>query len=651
MKQRPLSATGFLLAILLLYTWQADAQPPTLGNLMDKAKKATGKEQVNVYLELADLGRNINVDTSIYFSKQAMKAAEENGYTMGQIQALQAMGRAYSSSGSYHLSQKYFSQALDMARKEKIDSLVNRSLFGIANCFWHLGNHAEALEYNFKGLQSGEKIRNIHNIASAKIGIGMIYQSQEKPQLAEQYISAALLDLNGSNYTGLQLNALHTLANVHGMQGKIKEAFALDQQGIALADKTNNQLAKSLFFDNMANCYLYGSPPDYPKAIEYFKKTLAIDSAYDNKKQMSDSYKNLGTVYFARQDYVASIPYFQRGIELAQQAGFVQGEQQGYEALAKAYRLLNRNTEAYDVLRKSMRVKDSLINISSENRIAELQTFYETEKQKQTIELQESRLSKQQYVLIGTVITALLLALLGFSAYRRYRLKEKANLQAAIMKQQELSTKAVMEAEEEERQRIARDLHDGVGQMMSAAKMNLSAFESELHFNTPEQQLSFERIIGLVDDSCKEIRSVSHNMMPNALLKNSLAAAVRDFIDKIDKKTLQVHLYTEGLDERIDANIETVFYRVIQECVNNVIKHAGANVLDISVIRDADGISATIEDNGKGFNTADTTRFEGIGLKNILTRVDYLKGTVDFDSTPGKGTLVAIHVPLTNQKQ
>jgi signal transduction histidine kinase len=183
--------------------------------------------------------------------------------------------------------------------------------------------------------------------------------------------------------------------------------------------------------------------------------------------------------------------------------------------------------------------------------------------------------------------------------------------------------------------------------MMSAAKMNLSAFESEIKFEDREQQLAFEKIIQLVDESCKEVRNVSHNMMPNALLKSSLASAVREFVDKLDQKKLQVHLYTEGLEDRLDSNIETVFYRVIQECVNNVIKHAAATTVDISLIKDNDGISATIEDNGKGFNITDE-KLNGMGLKNITTRIEYLKGTVEFDSTPGKGTLVALHVPVSN---
>ena len=156
---------------------------------------------------------------------------------------------------------------------------------------------------------------------------------------------------------------------------------------------------------------------------------------------------------------------------------------------------------------------------------------------------------------------------------------------------------------------------------------------------------SFNKVVSLIDESCKEVRSVSHNMMPNALLKSGLASAVREFIHQIDTRVLKVNLYAEGLNERIDANIETVLYRVIQECVNNVIKHADANQLDISLIKDNDGIAATIEDNGKGFNSKDKTNFGGLGLKNIETRILFLKGTVEWDSQIGKGTLIAIHVP------
>jgi signal transduction histidine kinase len=108
-------------------------------------------------------------------------------------------------------------------------------------------------------------------------------------------------------------------------------------------------------------------------------------------------------------------------------------------------------------------------------------------------------------------------------------------------------------------------------------------------------------------------------------------------------------LYSEGLNERIDNNTESVLYRIIQESVNNVIKHSDAETLDISLIKDEDGISATIEDNGKGFDTSDKDKFTGIGIRNIQSRVEYLKGTVEWDSAPGKGTVVAIQIPLLSR--
>jgi signal transduction histidine kinase len=133
--------------------------------------------------------------------------------------------------------------------------------------------------------------------------------------------------------------------------------------------------------------------------------------------------------------------------------------------------------------------------------------------------------------------------------------------------------------------------------------------------------------------------------MPNALLKNNLDTAIKDFVNKLSGKNLQVHVYTEKLEQRFDSNLETMLYRVIQECVHNAIKHSGATTLDISLIRDKDGISGTIEDNGKGFDIQKEGP-DGLGLKNIRTRIAFLKGTVDFDSSPGRGTVVAFHVPI-----
>jgi two-component system NarL family sensor kinase len=189
-------------------------------------------------------------------------------------------------------------------------------------------------------------------------------------------------------------------------------------------------------------------------------------------------------------------------------------------------------------------------------------------------------------------------------------------------------------------------LHDGVGQLFSAVRMNLSSLMERVVLINADEQALAEKTLAMVDESCKEVRTIAHQMMPNILLKTGLASAIKDFVNKIDSQHLKINLEAYGLDERLDNNVEIVLYRVVQECVNNVIKHSKANRLDINLTREERDISVTIEDNGVGFNTADKLKFEGIGLKNIITRVKYLKGSVDISSDQNKGTLVAIYIPL-----
>jgi signal transduction histidine kinase len=179
--------------------------------------------------------------------------------------------------------------------------------------------------------------------------------------------------------------------------------------------------------------------------------------------------------------------------------------------------------------------------------------------------------------------------------------------------------------------------------MMSAARMNLSVLRDEL--DDPGEIATFEKAMHLVDESCKEVRQVSHNIMPNTLMKRGLVYAVNEFINSIDKKAMDINVYTDNMDVRLPVNVEIMLYRAIQECVNNVIKHAQAKRVNISIIKDEDEISITIEDNGKGFDVKAGAGDKGIGLKNIETRIQYLKGTVSWESSPGNGTVVIIYVP------
>jgi two-component system, NarL family, sensor kinase len=637
----------FLLLPLSLFCFclAGKAQGKKIDSLYQRLSVITGvREKINTANQIASEIRSTNADSAIALAQRTLLLAEKEKYEFGIGTSWLCLALANGTKSRYEISHDYAQKAMAIAEKINNDSLKAYCLVTISSYHYNKGNYDIAVEKALAALKLFEKKPDVTGILKTRIMMSQIYQLKNDLQKAETILQETVLLFPKINDAKIKINTLHTLANVYGMEGKYAEALALDSIGLIICETEKAYFLKSSLYDNMANCYMYSNR--YAEAKKYFLLCLQIDSSFDNKKQMSDTYLNLGNLMLMQKKYAEAKDYLNHSIALADSTGYKQGKYSALLLLSDLYKATNEHDRAFTALQMAYAIKDKIINERTEGKIAELETVYDKEKKEQQLKLQKAEITRKNYLLWGLAGGIALLILSGISFYRKRQLQNKMNLQAAVMKQQDLATKAIINAEENERKRIAADLHDGVGQMMSAAKMNLSAFENEIAFKDELQKNSFERLIALVDESCKEIRSVSHQMMPNALLKSGLASAVKEFLDKIDNRVIKINLYTEGLQERLDSNTETVLYRVIQECVNNVIKHSGADNLDISLIKDADGIAATVEDNGRGFDTTDKQKFEGIGLKNISSRVAYLKGTVDFDSSPGKGTLVAIHVPI-----
>jgi two-component system, NarL family, sensor kinase len=608
------------------------------------AAAKTTKEKIDITNTIAYELRSFNPDSAIIVANNNLQMAQQDNYEHGEGTALLCIAYAHITKAQYQLSYDYTLKAKLIAEKTKNDSLLGYCFLAHGVYYYNTSNYDKAIESALQAIKIFEIKKMAVGIIKSRVMMSGVYQLKNDLPRAEELLQENISLFSEIKEAKIKVNILHTLANVYGMQEKYTEALAIDKQGIELCGTEDMLFFQSQFYDNMANCYMYSQR--YDEAKKYFIKSLLIDSSFGNKKQLSDTYLNMGNLALMQKKYAEAKSNLLHSITLAENVGYKQGKYQALLLLSDAYKQNNEANAAMDALSKAYKVKDSVINEKSENKIAELETVYQSEKKETQLKLQKAELTKKNFLLWGAAAVLLLLISSGFSFYRKKQVQNKLQLQAEVMHQQDIATKGIITAEENERKRIAADLHDGVGQMMSAAKMNLSAFENELPFKDEQQKRSFETIISLVDESCKEIRSVSHQMMPNALLKSGLASAIKEFIDKIDTRVLKINLHTEGLNDRLESNVETVLYRVIQECVNNVIKHSGANTLDISLIKDNDGIAATIEDNGKGFNASAKEKFEGIGLKNITSRVEFLKGTVDFDSSPGNGTLVAIHVPV-----
>ena len=634
----------YLIILIFLFTGMAAiGQTKKIDSLIAITKNGNPREKIDALNRLClELMYDKPEDAKVYVMK-AIENAKAADYKLGLGDAYNSLGVVYDVSGKYDSSIFYYEKAIPIFTAIKNTKGHGSAINNLGLIYWNMADYEKALQQFFTALKDFEAIDNIIFQSNALNNIGLVYfDIHNYPQSLKYHLKAkAFYEKMKDPYL---LGAVSTnIGNVYTNLNKLDSAEYYYLEAIKMHSNPKDDYGLSIAYNGYAG--LLAHKGDTTGSLEYFNKTLALKESLNEQMGESSILLQMSEIYRKLKDPVKELECLNRAKKISEENDLKKDKIDVYKLLSQFYETTNLPL-SYDYYKKYSSVKDSVFNENSNRQITELNTKYETGKKELQLKEQDLLITKKNFLIAAITGLLVLISLLGFSYYKRSKLKQEKKLQAAVMKQQDLATKAVIVAEENERKRIAADLHDGVGQLMSAAKMNLSVFETELSFANEEQKTSFENVIGLIDESCKEIRSVSHQMMPNALLKSGLASAIKEFIDKIDTRVIKVSLHTEGLNERIDPNTETVLYRVIQECVNNVLKHAAADHLDISLIKDTDGIAVTIEDNGKGFDSSNKLKFDGIGLKNIISRITYLKGTIDFDSSPERGTLVAIHVPM-----
>lgn len=451
----------------------------------------------------------------------------------------------------------------------------------------------------------------------------------------------SVLPHNGSQRT--LIAAYHQLGLLYEKQQNYREALNYYRRSSEISDSLD---FVSRARENTPEAYsrnfmrdVFGSINQKSESADSILKTIDKKKSLNDTLALSINYFNLGLFYKGKQQLAQSETVLLNCLDYAGKIHYTDMQNSALTVLADLYELQGDYKKSVACIKRRMELNNPA-NLRNSKTIGELQTKYEITQREDQVLRQQFEITKRNYWMTGIAITVVLLLVIGFIYYKQTRLK-----------QQNIAMQAIIATEESERKRIAQDLHDSVSQTMSAAKMNLAVIGGELTFTSDEQKKRFDNAIKMVDDGFKEVRTISHNMMPWALNETGLARVIEQFIKNTENSTIAMNFMSRGFDAPFDGTTEVILYRVLQEAVNNVLKHAQANRLDISLLKDEEGnISLSIEDNGIGFDMAAGEAKRGMGLNNLYSRINFLKGKVEYDSHPGKGTLVSVYIPFAGKK-
>ena len=311
--------------------------------------------------------------------------------------------------------------------------------------------------------------------------------------------------------------------------------------------------------------------------------------------------------------------------------------------------------------RKYKTLQDSALGQRQLRIISGLDIEYETEKKdlelsEKTliIERNEALLSKRNYFIValtGALISAFVFLFLYRQSQRQKRIISEKN--AAVQKEklkqlkkekQVIALKSMMEGQEKERGRMAKDLHDGLGGLLSSVKLHFNNIRTDNE--NLQKSADFQKALELLDTTSSEARKIAHNLMPEALKKFGLIEALRDFCNNISNSAnLVIDFQSYKMDIRLAEAKEIMIYRVVQELVNNIVKHAKASEAIVQLMCNDNKLHLTVEDNGVGFDP-EKIKKNSAGMSNVRSRVDFLNGSLDIDSSPGKGTTVNINLQM-----
>ena len=623
-----------LICIMTMFAVSLFAQQQKADSLINvlETQQLTRKEQLLLHENIYKIYQYNNIAGMLKYAKEGLQLAQTENDKMLIADFYNYAGWAYYINGSIDTAIVYYEKGLDLAIEpgyKKCEAILYRNLGYLFMTHEEYGvDKNTVFEYFLKTLQIAEDIDDKDILTGILVDISAFHYHLLSVSQCEQesyYIQRAMKVAETSNDNDIK-------ARLYLYLGKIEKDVDMginySLKGLDFARSTGNKYCEIRLLQALGYIYCLDKK-EYDKAEKYGAECLRIAEEFGEKSSLVAAWTVLSFVYLYQKRYDEC----KISVLKAWEADTLNVALATLTNLAAAYLYSGQLDEAHDFFVKYVHRLETNMADKFQKNIAETQTKYETEKK----EIRISELEKRHklYTWIFAISGVAVLLIIGLLYFRQRLNKQK--VKQLEQEKQLVATQAILDGETAERSRLARDLHDGLGGMLSVVKLNLKDMQHYAVIDGPDVA-RFDKALGMLDQSIDELRRVAHHIMPEALMRYGLKVSLEDFCHAVPG----AHFEYLGENPRLDSRLEVLIYRCAYELINNAVKHAKASVINVQLMIDSGVISLTVHDNGVGFDVQ--SKGNGTGLENIRTRIAAYNGKMTIHSSPEEGTEISIEI-------
>jgi len=544
----------------------------------------------------------------------------------------------YYNRGIYDSAIFYYENSYHLANRLGLVEEKCSSLKEIGGLYELKGEYPKALEFLFKALDLADQNDFIKLKASININIGIVYFNLRNSDKAIFHYNKALQIAELENDTILIIKALNNLGNATmTLLNNAIEAEEYFNKSVELSDKIDFETAYMIGLNNL--CQIYMNTGRESKALETTE--LMLDLSPEN----AFIYYNLGNLYRQKKENQNAILAYERSLQYGKYE--LELMQVLLKDMSDIYAEMDDYKTSMEYYKSYIILKDSLHSNDQAKHVLDLEARYKNlKKEKEISELKTQNLkSKRIYTILisSGVILLLILSLIILIIYNK-RIVASQRIKALENERLMIAASATLSGEEKERARLSRELHDGLGGILSGVKLSLANAIENKGLSSDDSPDSLDKSYELVVDSISEMRRISNALLPETLLNLGLNIAIKSYCStyKSNSNVPEINYSFFGDEIRFGRFFELAVYRLAQEIINNAVKHSVASSINIQLVIDKNRLFLGINDNGKGFDITVAGKSGGMGLTNLKHRAGVYGGRVEIYSELGSGTEVIV---------